>query len=221
MCYIVLAEMPARESESLILRTYPFQEGDLIVSFLARDLGKLRGVAKRARRPKSPFGAGLERLSHVRLSYFQKESRELVTLDSCELIRSSFEFQSDYAAAVTLDYVAEVSEQLLAPAEHSERFFRLLLAVLDHFWALRSEGVWSAVLYFTLWSVRLSGFLPELKASRSSLELATEILTTPIGALAPRQWTRETAADLRRFLVRRIEEHIERRLITAPLLESL
>src|SRR5512143_1782778 len=161
--------MPARVSDTFVLRTYPFREADLIVSFLARDLGKLRGVAKRARRPKSPFGAGLERLSHIRLFYFQKESRELVALDSCELIRSPFELQSDYASAVALDYVAEVAEQLLAPAEHSERFFRLLLAVLDHLWASRAEGVWTAVLYFTLWSVRLSGFLPELKASRSSL----------------------------------------------------
>jgi recombinational DNA repair protein (RecF pathway) len=37
-------------------------------------------VAKRARRPKSPFGAGLERLSHVRVAYFQRETRELVNL---------------------------------------------------------------------------------------------------------------------------------------------
>ncbi|MDW8356047.1 MAG: recombination protein O N-terminal domain-containing protein, partial [Bryobacterales bacterium] len=38
--------MPARVSEALILRTYPFQEADLIVSFFTRDQGKLRGVAR-------------------------------------------------------------------------------------------------------------------------------------------------------------------------------
>ena len=124
--------MPARVSESLILRSYPFQEADLVVSFLARDLGKLRGVAKRVRRPKNSFGAGLERLSHVRMSYFQKETRELVALDSCELIRSPFDLQSDYAVGLALDFLAEVSDQILAPAEQNERFFRLLLAVLDH-----------------------------------------------------------------------------------------
>ena len=57
--------MPARVSEAIVLRTYPFREADLVVSFLTRDQGKLRGVARRARRPKSGFGAGLERLSHV------------------------------------------------------------------------------------------------------------------------------------------------------------
>ena len=129
--------MPARVSEAFVLRTYPLKEADLVVSFLTRDQGKLRGVAKRARRPKSPFGAGLERLSHVRMAYFQRETRELVNLDSCELIRSQFGLVSDYWAGVALDYFAEVTEQLLPSAEPSEKFFRLLLAVLDY---LRPAG---------------------------------------------------------------------------------
>ena len=91
----------------------------------------MRGVAKRARRPKSAFGSGLERLSHVQMAYFQRETRELVNLDSCELIRSQFDLVSDYRASVALDYFAEVSEQMLPAAEPNERFFRLLVAVLD------------------------------------------------------------------------------------------
>src|ERR1700745_4338633 len=102
--------MPARVSEAIVLRTYPLKEADLIVSFLTRDQGKLRGVAKRARRPKSPFGGALERLSHVRMAYFQRETRELVNLDSCELIRSQFDLISEYEAGVALDYFAEVFE---------------------------------------------------------------------------------------------------------------
>ena len=167
--------MPARVSEALVLRTYPLQEADLVVSFLTRDQGKLRGVAKRARRPKSSFGAGLERLSHVRMAYFQRETRELVSLDSCELIQSQFDLVSDYWAGVALDFFAEVADQWLPSAEPNERFFRLLLAVLD---SLRPGGaearpldpapaassrVWRAVTYFALWAVRLSGWLPELQ----------------------------------------------------------
>ena len=161
--------MPARVSEALILRTYPLKEADLVVSFLTRDQGKLRGVAKRARRPKGGFGAGLERLSHVRAAYFQREARELVNLDSCELIRSQFGLVSDYQASVALDYFAEVAEQLLPSAEPNEKFFRLFLAVLDSLQPAGGEGhgkqwakVWRAVTYFSFWAVRLSGWLPEL-----------------------------------------------------------
>ncbi len=160
--------MSARVSEALVLRTYPLKEADLIVSFLARDQGKLRGVAKRARRPKSPFGSGLERLSHVRMAYFQRETRELVNLDSCELIRSQFDLVSDYWSGLALDYFAEVSEQLLPAAEPNEKFFRLLLAVLDSLrpaaGAQDAGRVWRAATYFSLWAVRLAGWLPELHA---------------------------------------------------------
>src|SRR5205823_2304221 len=156
------ADMPARVSEAIVLQTYPFKESDLVVSFLTRDQGKLRGVAKRARRPKSNFGSGLERLSQVKMSYFQRETRELVNLDSCDLVRSQFGLLGDYGAAVALDYLAEISEQLLPPSEANERYFRLLLAVLENMRSRGEGSVWRAVTYFSVWSVRLAGILPEL-----------------------------------------------------------
>lgn len=213
--------MPARVSEAFVLRSYPYQEADLIVSLFTRDLGKLRGVAKRARRLKSNFGSGLERLSQVRVSYYQKETLELVKLDNCELIQSQFRLVSSYAASVALDYIAEVSDQLLPPAEPNERFYRLLAAVLAELRAAPDSGVWRVVLYFSLWSVRLSGFLPDLRVSPASRHLADEMASTAVGQLSTREWTKDTAADLRRFLVRQIEQHTERRLATVPVLEAL
>jgi DNA repair protein RecO (recombination protein O) len=206
-------------SESFILQTYPFREADLVVSFFTRDQGKLRGVARRARRPKSSFGAGLERLSHATVSYYQKENRELVSLNSCELVHSQFTLASNYESSVALDYLAEVTEQLLPPNETNERHFRLLIAVLDF---LRSGGsAWTAATYFGLWSVRLAGFLPDLRVSPESRGIADEMLLTPIHELTVRAWTKETAPDLRRLLNRLIEQHVERNLRTPRILEAL
>jgi DNA repair protein RecO (recombination protein O) len=154
--------MPARVSEAFVLQTWPFKEGDLIVSFLTRDLGKLRGVARRARRPKSGFGAGLERLSHIRMSYFQRENRELVNIDSCELVHSQFGLANDFASACALDFFAEVSEQLLPAAEPSDKYFRLMTATLDHLRSNTPGACWRAVTYFSVWAVKLAGLLPEL-----------------------------------------------------------
>ena len=162
----------------------------------------------------------MERLSQVRMRYFQQENRDLVNLDECELIRSPFELSADYAVGVALDFLAEASEQLLPEAEPNERHFRLLAAVLEHL-AGRPDAVWLVVLYFTFWAVRLAGFLPELRVSRESLEIAQEVAQAPIAQMARRDWKKETAADLRRFLILQMEEHIERRLVTVPLLESL
>jgi DNA repair protein RecO (recombination protein O) len=211
--------MAARVSETLVLRTYPFREADLIVSFFTRDLGKLRGVARRARRPKNPFGSGLERLSHVRMAYFQRENAELASLAGCELIESQFGMQSDYTRGVALDYFTEVAEQLLPPHEPNEKFFRLLMAVLA--FARTGGEIWPAVVYFSLWAVRLTGILPELRLTRETREIAQEMFEKPLSGLSPRPWSKSTASDLRRILVRTMEHHVERKFLTVPLLEAL
>jgi DNA repair protein RecO (recombination protein O) len=127
--------------------------------------------------------------------------------------------QSDYARSVALDYFTEVAEQLLPPHEPNEKFFRLLMAVLAD---LRGGGnVWRAVAYFTLWSVRLTGVLPELRVSDETAEIVGEMFGKPIAELAPREWTKSTAQDLRRGLVRTMEQHVERRFLTVPILEAL
>ena len=254
--------MPARVSEAIVLQTYPLKESDLIVSFFTRDAGKLRGVAKRARKPKNLFGSGLERLSQVRMAYFERENRELVNLNSCDILQSQFAVLSNYAAGISLDYMAEISEQIMPPHEVNEKYFRLLLAVLEHIRTGSVSAVWRAVTYFTLWAVKLAGMLPEMhvclscgswlenpsapeqafyqrdmpglmcgdckrlgisgRSSELSLEsrnLAREMLRTPIADVAP-EWKRETASDLRHFLQQQIEAHIERRLLTVPVLEA-
>jgi DNA repair protein RecO (recombination protein O) len=214
-------------SETYVLRTYPFREADLIVSFFTRDQGKLRGVARRARKPKSNFGSGLERLSLVNLSYSQKETRELVNLNSCDLLQSQFDLLSDFDASVALDYITEVSDHMLPPHEPNERFFRLLAAVLTYMHTRVPGAIWTAVTYFSLWATRLSGFLPELSShpdrnlSENSRQLAAVMLRVPIAELPARAWNKETALDLRRFLIRQMEEHAERRFHTPLLLEGL
>ena len=214
--------MASRVSESLILRTYPYREADLIVSYFTRDLGKMRGIARRAKRPKSHYGSTLDRLAHVRLTYLQRDNRELSTIDGAELIASQFDLikgPQAYENSVTLDYMSEVSELLLPLGEPNEKAFRLMLSMLAE---LRAGGAfWKVLLYFTLWSVKLQGFLADPLVCAESRQLTMEMLATPVSKLAERQWTRRTAGDLRKFLVREIEEHVEHRLTTVEYLEAL
>lgn len=213
--------MAAVVSESITLRTYPYGEADLVVSLFTRDKGKLRGIAKRARKPRSPFGAGLERLCCSRISYYQREHRELVTLSGCEIVHSPFALAGSYAASLGLDYVAEVAEHLLPPSLPDERYYRLIGAVVRHLEEAGEGALWRVLTYYSFWAVRLSGFLPELRVSESSLALAREIASKPIGELLPQGWEKTAYLDLRRFLIREIEHHAERRLLTVPLLEAL
>jgi DNA repair protein RecO (recombination protein O) len=116
-------------------------------------------------------------------------------------------------------------------------------------------AIWRAVTYFSLWAVRLAGFLPELDAcsecgqemerafftrfrngllcadcrrsapsswelDTQSLEIAKEMLRTPISQLGPRSWSQASTASLRRMLGQQIETHIERKLVTLKLLDD-
>src|SRR6187399_3408884 len=76
--------MPLYTTDALILRTYKLGESDRIVVFLTRDRGKKRGVAKNARQSRKRFGGGLEPMTSGRVSYFEKEQRELVRLEYVE-----------------------------------------------------------------------------------------------------------------------------------------
>ena len=99
--------------------------------------------------------------------------------------------------------------------------------ILDYMHERAPGAIWAAITYFSLWATRLSGFLPDLadhpdrNLSPFSRELAGAMLRTHIANLPARAWTKDTALDLRRFLIRQMEEHVERRFHTPALLEGL
>src|SRR5207247_7740402 len=80
--------MPLYTTDALILRTYKLGESDRIVVFLTRDRGKKRGVAKNARQSRRRFGGALEPMTCGRVSYLERERRDLVALHYVEVTRS-------------------------------------------------------------------------------------------------------------------------------------
>src|ERR1700693_3918949 len=119
--------MPLKESEAIVLRGFPLGEGDRLVSFLDRQFGKLRGVARGARLPKSRFGSTLELLSYIRIWYFERENRELVRINQCELLESFLDVQGDYRAGICVALISEVTEAVLGEREAADSQFRLVL----------------------------------------------------------------------------------------------
>jgi len=165
--------MPLRECEAIVLRCYPLGEGDRLVSFLSRSAGRLRGVAAGARRPKSRFGSTLEPLSYIRIWFFERETRELVRINQCDLIESFLEAQEDYACGLALALISEVTEAVLPEREASEAAFRLVLATARTIKATRKTEL--PLVYFNLWTARLAGWLPDVRrCGRCEKQLGTE-----------------------------------------------
>ena len=174
--------MPARESEALILRSFPLGEGDRLVSFLSRSEGRLRGVATGARKPKSRFGSTLELFSYVRMWYYERETRELVRINQCELIESFLDVQRDYAASLALALMSETAEAVLGEREVAEPNFRLLLATARAIKA--GANLPLALAYFAFWTVRLGGWMSALDCcSRCGASLSGRAYRSRSGAL--------------------------------------
>jgi len=153
--------MPLRETEAIVLRTYRLAEADKIASLFTRQMGRLRAVATGARRTRSRYGAALEPLSYIRTLIFEREHRDLLRMNSAELIESFFDMQKDYRIQLATQYIAEVAERMIPEREVNERLFRLLLAVLR---SLKHSGeITRPLLYFDYWLLRLAGFLPDFE----------------------------------------------------------
>jgi len=151
--------MIQRVGEAIVLRTWPFQEADLLVSLFTREQGKVKGVARHAMRSRRRFGGAMEPMTHVRATYAEKPRQELVRLDAFEVLSSPMSRPVDYTRVAALELVAEILDQAMPDGAPEDAVFRLAVAVLDE---LHVGRVWMPVTYFTLWMSRLMGWMPEL-----------------------------------------------------------
>ncbi len=160
-----------KRTESFVLRSIPLGETDRIVTLFSREGGKVRAVAKHARRSRKRFGGSLELLTRVQAHYFEREGVELARLESCEILESSFDLlQSSLEAAYLLSYFAELAEAFSREREPEPTFFRLLNSCLAA--ARAGSEIPCLARYFEFWTLRLHGLLPDLQnCSRCAREL--------------------------------------------------
>src|ERR1700692_4832456 len=120
--------MALRESEAIVLRSYPLREADLLVTLFTRTEGKVKGVARAAKKSKRRFGGALEPLTLVRAYYDDRQGQELARLDSCDILESPLSAEVDYPRVVALEHVAETLDELLPDREANDALFRLAVS---------------------------------------------------------------------------------------------
>ncbi len=151
-------------SEAIVLRTFNLAEQDKIVVLFTKDKGIIRGVAKGARKFGNRFGSSLEPLSVIKTIYYEKETKDLITLRSCELIESFFEIQKDLKVAYHLSYFAELTEEFFPLKSKEELSYRLLLSVLKAI--KKGSDLYLTSRYFEMWILKIYGILPDFSKCR-------------------------------------------------------
>jgi DNA repair protein RecO (recombination protein O) len=156
--------MPIDETEAIVLRASPLGELDKLVVLFSREKGLIRGVAKGARKFGNRFCSSLEPMSLVRVIFYEKEQRELVTISNCDLVESFFEMQKEPRTAFLMAYFVELIEEFFPIRAREDLLFRLLISVLRQLKQGGESGPLAA--YFEAWFLRLNGFLPSFSVCR-------------------------------------------------------
>ena len=87
--------MPLFHTEAIVLRSINLSESDKLVTFMTKRYGKVKCVAKTARKIKNRFGATIEPLTHIQLIYFGKENQTLYRLNHSDIIHSFQDIRDD------------------------------------------------------------------------------------------------------------------------------
>ncbi|MDA8100840.1 MAG: DNA repair protein RecO [Nitrospiraceae bacterium] len=117
-------------TEAVIIGSTNLGEADKIVTFFSLNRGKLRGVAKNARKSFRRFGAGLEPFTHCRLNLYEREHQELLRVEQSEIVTQLFSIACDLERMATGSAILELVREISPEGEGHPEVFHLLVHVL-------------------------------------------------------------------------------------------
>jgi DNA repair protein RecO (recombination protein O) len=204
--------MPLHTTDALILKTYALGESDRIVVFLTRDRGKKRGVAKNARQSRRRFGGALEPMTCGRVTYRERERRDLVLLHEVAVTRSPLAAgRHDGDALGYVSYFAELIDECVPDNDPSETLFRLGASIVEAMAA--AVPIDPLARYFEYWLLRLQGVYqadPQASAEAQAF-LAAARASSPF-ALTDVRVSPKTLRELEQMHGEQIAQHLEKDL---------
>lgn len=145
-------------TQGLVLKNVPFGEADLLVTVFSRETGKLKVVAKGARRSNSRMVGHFEPLTVTKLAL--SRGRNLDIVNQVEVSHNFAPLRNDLTLLTKGLYVLELVDGFGSEASPNQPLYDLSLEVLN---ALVENPNPDLVLrYFELRLLQVSGFMPEL-----------------------------------------------------------
>jgi DNA repair protein RecO (recombination protein O) len=153
-------EARSQRVEAIVLKHSDFGETDRLITLYSREQGKVRALAKGARKPGSRKGGHLEPFSRASLLLFA--GRDLQVVTQAEAINTHSAISENLVALGYASYVAELLDKFSADHDENRGLYRLLRDTLDR---LASGGeIQLAVRFYEVRLLELAGFRPELQS---------------------------------------------------------
>jgi len=157
--------MITRESHKatgFFLKSLNYGESDLIVTFYSREFGKLRGIAKGAKRSKKRFANVFEPFSLTHIIFSRKNRDMLAFIESCDIIDHYAAIRQDLEKTLTASYFMDLADHFSPEGKHNEALFTLLADYLA--WLARENVSDAAIRFFEMRLLKIAGFEPSLSA---------------------------------------------------------
>jgi DNA repair protein RecO (recombination protein O) len=165
------------KTPSLVIRTTQYSETSLIVSLYTLEEGKVRCIAKGARRSKSPLGGKLEPLNELEVVYLRGRS-ELCTLNECSIIRSRMAIRQNLERLNAALLILFLIEQTQADRDPNADVFHLAVTCLDEM--EKKSNPEMILLYFQTRLLEASGYAPDYtQCAICSLEIGKKSVYYP------------------------------------------
>jgi len=153
--------MPLFTTNAIVTRSLNYGESDKIVTFFTRDFGKLKGIAKGARRSKKRFQNALGLFSHLRLIFFDKEGMGLARAESCDILHSFPKIKEDLKKILYGNYYLELVNEMAGEREANREAFELLLSFLSNLEETKPQE--EQLRLFEIRMLSLFGYRPNMK----------------------------------------------------------
>jgi DNA repair protein RecO (recombination protein O) len=123
--------MPLYTTHAIVIRVSHYGESDKIVTFFTRDFGKIKGIAKGARRSRKRFQNALDLFSHLRLIFFDREGKGLMRAEGCDILNSFPKIREHLKKIFYGNYFLELVNEMAGEREKNLEAFDLLLSFLS------------------------------------------------------------------------------------------
>jgi len=170
------------QTEAVIIKKIKLGEADRILTLYTPHLGKIQGVAKGVRRPRSKLAGHLELITHSQVSLAR--GRNLDTIIGSQTIDSFLPLKSDLWLTSCALYVIELVNQFTADHVENYSLFQLLLETMHRL--CQADDNELVLHYFELHILDEVGYRPQLQqcvSCHSSLKPVTNAFSPGAGGV--------------------------------------
>ncbi|MEO0095729.1 MAG: DNA repair protein RecO [candidate division WOR-3 bacterium] len=151
------------KTRGIVLRTFPFKESSLFCSIYTEKFGKLKLIAKGARRPKSKICGTLEPFTLSEVIFYKRETKETYTLSDAIVIESFPPIRTSESKFTACELICEFIDKTTVLEESNRRLYEEILGFFKKVSLSEDKivGLWALLMLFRL--LKFAGLEPHLK----------------------------------------------------------